>query len=110
MKTQNVNLKLVKLPPEIELLLFLIMEELKSNKFFNGLAKVGLGDCNYQSNFGTVILAYAGFDSQPDDLFNFYLELVERYSVEIEDDHNSIMEQAFNLYTDLMIEKKKRLG
>lgn len=109
MRLKTRNLRLVKLPPKIELVLFLIKEELKSAKFFNGLSKVGLDDCYYQSHFGTLILGYMGFDDRPDDLYNFYVSLIDKYSEKIEPDGNSITKYAFEVYVELVIEKKQRL-
>lgn len=109
MKLKNLNLRLVKLPSKIELILFLIKEELKSAKFFNGLSKVGLDDCYYQSHFGTLILGYMGFDDRPDDLYSFYVSLIDEYSEKIEPDNNSIVKYAFEVYVELVVERKQRI-
>ena len=108
MKSIHSNPRLVKLPADIDLVLFLIQEELKSTKFFNGLAHVGLTDCYYQSHFSTVILASVGFDERPDDLHEFYLDLIDKRSNKIKTNNDSVMKQAFKVYIDLMIEKKRR--
>jgi len=52
MKVKNLKVQLIKLPAEIEFTLFLIREDLKSNKFFNTLGKVGFEDSPYRSDFG----------------------------------------------------------
>jgi hypothetical protein len=108
MKLKNLNVRLVKLPPDIELILYMIKEELKSTKLFNGLARVGLDDCYYQSHFGTVVLAHMGFDERPDDLHEFYMNLIGKYSEKIEADNDVIMKCAFDVYMEMTIEKKKR--
>jgi hypothetical protein len=108
MKLKNLNVRLVKLPPDIELILYMIKEELKSTKLFNGVARVGLDDYCYQSHFGTVVLAYMGFDERPDDLHEFYMNLIDKYSEKIEADNDVIIKCAFDVYTEMMIEKKKR--
>lgn len=108
MQPANPNIRLVKLPADIDLILFLIQEELKSTKLFNGLARVGLSDCQYQSHFGPLILASAGFDERPDSLHEFYIDLIDRRSKKIKAGDDSITKQAFKVYIDLMIEKKKR--
>lgn len=110
MKLKNLNVRLVKLPPKIELILYLIKEELKTVKLFNGLARVGLDDCYYQSHFGTLVLAYMGFDERDDDLHNFYMDLIDKYSDKIEADNDSIMKYAFKVYVEIAIEKKRRLS
>jgi hypothetical protein len=110
MRLKNLSVRLIKLPANIELVLYLIKEELKSNKLFNGLAKVGFEDCYYQPHFGTLVLASAGFEEHSDDLYEFYLELISEYSEKIEADNDVIVKCAFNVYVDLMIEKKRRFA
>ena len=105
---QSIQTQFIKLPKQTELLLLLIKEELKSNKFFSGLAKVGLEDCYYQPNLSNIILAQAGFEDCPDDLMNYYTDLVEKYSERIEDDNDSVTKEALDLYMELMTEKKRR--
>ena len=108
MKLKNLNVRLVKLPPDIELTLFFIREELKSTTLFNGLARVGLEDCHLQSHFGTPILAYMGFDNVTDDLYEFYVNLIDKYSEQVEADKD-VMKCAFDVYVEMIIEKKKRV-
>lgn len=108
MKSNHASPRLVKLPADIELVLFLIQEELKSTKLFNGLDQVGLSDCYYQSHFSTLILASVGFDERPDDLHEFYLDLINRRSSKIKANNESITKQAFKVYVDLIVEKRRR--
>lgn len=106
MNLKNLNLKLVKLPPDIDMLLFLIQEELKSTRLFNGLAQAGLHDGSYQPHLGPLILATAGFPHRPDELYEFYLTLLNKRSEKITDDSESITRQAFKVYVELMMMKK----
>jgi hypothetical protein len=108
MKPKNLNVRLVKLPAKIEVTLYLIREELKSTRFFNGLARVGLDDVYYQPHLGALVLAYMGFNEIPDDLNNFYTDLIDRHSEKVEADNNALMKCAFDVYMEMMIEKKKR--
>lgn len=110
MKTKNFRMRLVKLPSDMELILYLIREELKSTKFFSGLAGVGLDDCFYQSHFGPVILGYMGFDEISDELQEFYGDLIDRYSEKIEEDNAMITGCAVEVYEEILIEKKKRFA
>jgi len=109
MLKKNLNARLVKLPANIELILYMIKKELKSTKLFNGLARVRLDDCYFQSNFGTLILAYLGFDERPDDLHEFYKNLIDRYSEKIKADNNVIMKCAFEVHVEIMMEKKNSM-
>ena len=110
MEPKKLNVRLVKLPSDIELILFMIKEELKNTKFFNGLGKVGLEDCFYQSHFGELVLGYMGFDDIPDDLLEFYCDLIDKYSEKIEEDNKLITKYAFDVYGEILIEKKRRFG
>lgn len=76
-------------------------------KFFNGLAKVGLDDCFYRSDFSTLVLYSLDFCNPPDEIFQFYFNLIEEHSERIEADNDSVMTEALHVYTELMIEKKK---
>jgi hypothetical protein len=102
------TLPLVKLPPEAEIVLYLIKEELKSHKFFSGLRGVGLDDCFYQPNLSTLIIGYTKLADELDDPFEFYYKLLEKYSEEMEADNESVTKQALNVYMDLISEKKRR--
>jgi len=108
MQLKHANVRLVKLPANIDLILFLIQEELKTTRLFNGLSELGLNDCFYQSHFATVILASMGFRERPDDLYEFYLDLITMRSKKLKPNNDSVAYQAFKVYIDLMIEKKNR--
>lgn len=108
MQLKHANVRLVKLPANVDLILFLIQEELKATHLFNGLSNLGLSDCFYQSHFATVILASAGFKERPDDLYEFYLDLINRRSKKVKPNYDSVTRQALKVYIDLMIEKKNR--
>ncbi len=110
MKLNHLKLPFVKLPADIDLALYLIREELKSQKFFDGLHKIGISECCYQVRLGKVILAQMGLDDGSDETFNFYYRLIEKRSKKIEADSDSVMKQALKVYAKLLIEKKKRKG
>lgn len=110
MNLKNLNVPLAKLPSDIELVLFIIKEDLKNTKLFNGLESAGLTDCFYRADFAALVLGYMGFDEIPDDLQEFYADLISKYSEKIEPDNRVIMEYAFEVYGEILIEKKKRFG
>lgn len=103
------DLKLVKLPPAVELILFLIKEELKNRKFTNGLEQVGFDTSVCCTDFGILILSLAGFGKRTDQMYNWYYELLDKYAAKIEDvNADDIFEHALDFYIELMIEKHKR--
>ena len=54
------------------------------------------------------MLALAGFDDQSDELVKFYVDLLERRSRKITEDVARTRRQAFKIYVELMVEKKRR--
>lgn len=110
MKIKHLKYPLVKLPPGVDLTLFLIKEELKSRKFFNGLRNLGLDGCFYQTHLEKLIMANVGLNEESDKDFDYYYDLIEKYSKKIEADNESVTKQALKVYVELIIEKKRRLG
>ena len=108
MESKNLNVRLVKLPSDTELILFILKEDLKNTKLFNGLESAGLTDCFYRADFAALVLGYMGFDEIPDDLQEFYADLISRHSENIEPDNRVIMEYALEVYNEILVEKKKR--
>jgi len=108
MKVKNLKVQLLKLPSEVELTIYLIKEDLKSNKFFNTLATVGFEDNPYRSDFGMMVLASIGFEKRSDELYELYYNLLNKYSEKVENDNRKVIKAAFNLYVDLIIEKRKQ--
>lgn len=108
MKQKFLQLPLVKLPPDVDFTLFLIREELKSQKFFNGLHDIGIDDCPYQTRLGKAVLATVGLDDGSDDTTEFYFKTIEKRSERIQPDNESIMRQAIKVYIELVHEKKRR--
>jgi hypothetical protein len=53
------------------------------------------------------VFVVAGFESVPDDLFNFYTNEVERRSEKVGEDSASIMKQALKVYAALVVEGKR---
>lgn len=100
----------IKLPRKVELALFLIQSELKTRKFFHGLRNVGLDDCDYQCHFNALIADCIGLDDLRDEAFSRFDEILEKYSVKIEPDNESLMKQVMSAYVELVLEKKNQQG
>jgi hypothetical protein len=99
---------LIKLPYKIDYCLFLIKEELKSRRFFDGLHSVGLDDVYLQPHLDRLILKSVGLDDGTDQTGEFYYKIIERRSKKIEADNDSIITQAIKVYIELMEERKRR--
>jgi hypothetical protein len=98
----------VQTPLQVELTIFLIREELKSRKFFNSLQELGLDDSYYQPHLDELIMANVELNDESNETFDFYYNIMEKYSKKIEPDKNSITEQALNAYMELVNDQKRR--
>ena len=99
---------MVKLPAHIDETLFLIKEELRSRRFFEGLHSVGLDDVYLQPHLDRVILKKVGLDDGTDATSEFYFRIMERRTKKVEADNDSLVTQAINVYIELITEKKRR--
>jgi hypothetical protein len=110
MKLKKLNVDLLRLPSEIEFTLYLIKKDLKSNRLLNQLSNIGFDDSSHRSDFATMVLATLGFADRTDDLYKEYYRLLDVYSEKMGDDNNKVVKAAFNLYVELVIEKRKRIA
>jgi hypothetical protein len=91
-----------------ELTLYLIREELKSQKFFDTLSKAGIDDVYYKPRLGKAILMTMEMDDGKDNTFEFYYALIEKRAKKIEMDLEIIKQHATALFLELLIEKRRR--
>lgn len=98
---------LVKLPPDTQITLYLIKEELKSRKLFHALHEAGLDDCYFQPHLDTLILRSVDMDDGTDETFGMYYNIIDKRSKKIEADNDSIMKQVLKVYMELMEVKKQ---
>jgi len=105
MKKIDLNTRLVKLPDQVELTLFLIKQDLKCNKIITGLSKAGFDDSSFRFDSSTLILENVGFTQPSDDVYDFYFKRLDSYTERL--DHDAIDELSFNLYLDLIVETRK---
>ena len=102
------NLRLINLPPKIELTVFLIKLELKNVKFTNDLNSKGIDTYAGFLDFSTLISAIMGFNKNFTDEFREWYfdrqtQLVE--NIDVTND-TKLLEQAFNFYIDLVVKKR----
>lgn len=79
----------------------LIREDLKCQRFFNGLRALGLNDESNQPELAPVILAQAGFDAASDHHLDRYYRLLYKYAAGPEMDHDTLQQRAVALYEEL---------
>jgi hypothetical protein len=108
MSSHGLKRPFVRLPHKIDYCLFLIKEDLKSRRFFDGLHDAGVDDVFLEPHLDRAILKSVGLDDGTDETGEFYSEIMERRSKKIDADNDSIVAQAFKAYIELITEKKRR--
>src|SRR5688572_10051850 len=104
------NTTLVKLPPNAELAIYLIREELKNRKLIMGLEQAGLDPIFSHTDFSKLVLSSIGYNTKSDELYEWYYSLLDEYTTRF--DHNdmkTLLEQSFNFYIDLEVERSLRM-
>jgi hypothetical protein len=101
------NLKLIRLPVNIEIIIYLIREELKSCKVSSDLEGVGFDTTFSATSLASLILSFLGFRDRSDELYNWYYQLMKSYTERFEvHDSEKLHLEAFNFYVDLEIKKR----
>lgn len=104
------NLRLVKLPPRSEIILYMIREELKNRKLTSGLDNLGFDSSHCSVDIGILILAFMGFESRPDELFRWYYDTLDLYAERVDPQRNDQLNQlAFDFYIELEMKKRNSL-
>jgi hypothetical protein len=93
---------------EIQIPVFLISEELKARKLLNALKSIGFDDCFCVPDLCDLVLAYVGFDDRPNDLYDFYFALLDRYSENVNQENEKPVREALKIFTALLVEKERR--
>ena len=95
------NLKLFKLPPSAEILLFLISEEMKNRRHIKRLTEVGF-DATHTCDLSALILSLAGFEQRTDNLYEWYMQLLDVYCEKASPaDAEEWKEAAFEMYVEI---------
>lgn len=101
------NLDQFDIPEDARILVFLIAEDLKTQRVFSALSQLGCDDSYLRSSLNRVVLAFAGFEEQPEAIYDFYFRLLEHSEKQMDANYDSILKQALIVYGDLMLEKKR---
>lgn len=87
--------------PERNLALFLIAEELKSRKFFNGLMKLGLDYTPYRPHLDEPILAALGLNTEENAILGLYERIMNDHAEVITEKQEAIALEALKVYDEL---------
>jgi hypothetical protein len=89
---------------EIQIPVFLIAEELKARKLLNTLKSIGCDDCFCITDLCDLVLAFVGFDDRPNDLYDFYFGLLDRYCEKANHENDKPVRDALKIFTGLLVE------
>jgi hypothetical protein len=92
---------------EIQIPVFLISEELKARKLLNALESIGCDACFCVTDLCDLVLAYVGFDDRPNELYDFYFELLDRYCEKVSPENDKPVREALRIFTALLVEKER---
>jgi DNA-binding XRE family transcriptional regulator len=109
MNLKHLNLDLYGIPEdaEIQIPVFLISEDLKARKLINGLLNIGCDTCFCVGELCDLVLAYAGFEERPGELYDFYFGLLDRYCEEVSHENDRPVKEALKIYGELMRAKER---
>lgn len=101
------NKRLVNLLQEVELSVFLIMQELKNLKFINELDKADVDASAGILDFSPLILAIMDLgDNLSDEFHEWYYNRQEELSSSLDPGNEKLLlERAFGFYADLVVKK-----
>jgi hypothetical protein len=107
MNLEYLNLDQHNIPEDADtqVAVFLIASDLKARRLINGLADIGCDNCFCIPELCDLILAMIGFDDRPNELYDFYFNLLDSHCKSVTHENDPPVKQAFSIYKIL---KKKR--
>jgi hypothetical protein len=104
--TNPKNIQLVKIPQEVDFVLYLIREELKSRRLMKEIQKAGFESSIRSSDFSSVIFATLGFRELSVSFYEWYKSQLDVFCQDVDLlEEDSLSKQAFDFYVHLLIEK-----
>jgi hypothetical protein len=87
------NLRLTRLSSQREITIFLIREELKIQKVISSLHDAGF-DVAVGFGLDTLILSFAGFEEHTDELYNWYITLLDKHNSDFDIRDNESLNES----------------
>ena len=112
MNLKYLNLDLYGIPEdaEIQMAVYLIASDLKTKKLFNSLTDIGCDSCFCIPEFCDLIFAIVGFEDRPNELYDFYFDLLDQYCNTVTHENDLPAKEALGIYKLLKAEKQKYLN
>jgi hypothetical protein len=107
MAIELVSFPPVKIPAQVDMIISLIREEIKSRAFSRSLTKADHDPFISYTPLGDLILSLIGFTEISDELFELYIGQLDYYAAKANVvDNKELSDLAFSFYIDLEIEKR----
>jgi hypothetical protein len=87
---------------EVDIILFLIRSDLKSERLFGELKNIGLEECPYQSWMGELVFSLMHLGDS-DEIMQLYCKLIAHRSKKIDGSEESVVKQAVKVYGELLM-------
>lgn len=109
MNLEHLNLDQHNIPEDadIQISVFLIASDLKTRKLVNGLVSIGCDNSFSIPELCDLVLAMVGFDARPNELYNFYFDLLDSHCKSVTHENDPPIKQAFRIYKILKKEAAK---
>lgn len=106
------NLDLFGIPEDAktQVTVYLIAADLKTRKLTNTLVSIGCETCFCTPDLCDLILAFLGFDDRPNELYDYYFELLDEYCDKVDHQNNTPIKEAYAIYNRLKQEKNRFLN
>ncbi|NMH89772.1 hypothetical protein [Flavivirga algicola] len=100
---------LVKIPEEAEFAIFIIRQELKSQKLTNSFDEMGFDGSICISDFSELIFSMIGLNDRSDEFYEWYVGQLNSFCKEVDlSDGTTLSKQAFDFYVHLLVEKRRK--
>jgi hypothetical protein len=109
LKYLNLDLHGIPVDSETQLAVYLIASELKSRKLVNSLTEIGCDNCFCVSDLCNLVLAIVGFEDRPNQLYDFYFDLLDQYCDSVTHENDLPAKEALHIYKILKRVRQKYL-
>lgn len=111
MNLKHLNLDLQNIPEdaEIQVAVYMIASELQARKLMKSLTAIGCDACFCVPDLCELVLAIIGFDDRPNELYDFYFDLLDQYCDEVTWENSLPGKQAFRIFNILKQERSTTL-
>jgi hypothetical protein len=112
MNLKYLNLDLYSIPEdaEIQIPVFLIAADLKTRKLINALTSIGCDGSFCVSDLCDLVFAFVGFEDRPNELYDYYFELLDQYCEKVTHQNDIPIKEAFCIYKELITERQRRMS